>query len=136
MAFYPILSSLHEKFARGAYSLCFLCIIADDVLDNKRFNADKRIKGIQKGDHKIKIVKFAVNTTILLRDIICLDRLKVILKLYKDASSSKISFSKSEASEKLSLKYLKSTLVTILNNSEWDKINEGIAKKSITRTER
>ena len=88
----------------------------------------KKIKGIQIGDHKIKIVNFADDTTILLRDITCLDRIQVILKPYEDASSSKINFSKSQASAKFPLKYLKLTLVTILDNSKWDKTSEGIAK--------
>ena len=38
----------------------------------------------------IKIVKFAVDTSILLRDITCHNRIKVILKLYEDAFSSKL----------------------------------------------
>ena len=49
---------------------------------------------MQIGDHKIKIVNFADDTTIFLRDIICLNRIQVILKLYEDASSSKINFLK------------------------------------------
>ena len=53
--------------------------IVVEVLDNF-INADKRIKGIQIGDHKIKIVNFADNTIIFLRkDITCLNRIKVIL---------------------------------------------------------
>ena len=75
-------------------------------------NANKRIKGIQIGDHEIKIVNFADNSTIFLRDITCLDRIQVILKLYEDASSSKINFSKSQTSAKFPLKYLKLTLVS------------------------
>ena len=56
------------------------CILANFI------NADKRIKGIQIGDHKIKIVNFADNTTIFLRrDITCLNRIQVILKLYENA---------------------------------------------------
>ena len=39
-----------------------------EVLANL-INADKRIKGIQIGDHDIKIVNFIDNTTIFLRDI-------------------------------------------------------------------
>ena len=46
-------------------------------------NADKRIKGIQKGDHEIKIVNFTDSTTIFLRDITYLNRIQVILRLYK-----------------------------------------------------
>ena len=51
---------------------CLLSIllynIAAEVLANL-INADKRIKEIQIGDHEIKIVNFADNTTIFLRDI-------------------------------------------------------------------
>ena len=52
------------------------------------------IKGMQIGDHEIKWVNFAEDTTIVLRDITYLNRIQVILKLYEDASSSKINFSK------------------------------------------
>ena len=38
-------------------------------------NTDKMTKGIQKGDHEIKIVNFADNTTIFLWDITCLNRM-------------------------------------------------------------
>ena len=55
---------------------------AAEVLANL-INADKRIKGIQIGDHEIKIVNFTDNTTIFLRDITCLNRIKVILILYE-----------------------------------------------------
>ena len=41
------------------------------------------IKGIQIGDYEIKIVNFPVNTPIFLRGFTCLDRIQVILKLYK-----------------------------------------------------
>ena len=56
--------------------------IANHVLANL-INADKRIKGIQIGDHEVEIVNFADNTTIL-RDITCL-RIQVILKPYENA---------------------------------------------------
>ena len=50
-------------------------------------NADKRIKGIQTGDHDIKIVNFADNSTIFLRSITCLlNRIQVILKPYENAN--------------------------------------------------
>ena len=42
--------------------------MATEVLANL-INADKRIKEIQIGDHEIKIVNFADNTTTFLRDI-------------------------------------------------------------------
>ena len=77
----------------------FLYFIADEV-PASFINTNKRIKGIQIGDHEIKIVNFADDTTIFLRDITCLDRIQMILKLYEDASSSKINFSKSQTSAK------------------------------------
>ena len=55
---------------------------ATEVLANL-INADKKIKGIQIGDHEIKIVNFADNTTIFLRNITCLNRIQVILRLYE-----------------------------------------------------
>ena len=58
--------------------------IVAEVLGNL-INADKRIKGIQIGDHEIKTVNFADNTTIFLRDITCLNRIQVILKPYENA---------------------------------------------------
>ena len=39
--------------------------IVAEVLVNF-INADKRIKGIQTGDHEIKIVNFSDNTTVLI----------------------------------------------------------------------
>ena len=54
---------------------------AAEVLANL-INADKRIKGIQIGDHEIKMVNFSDNT-IFLRDITCLNRIQVILRLYE-----------------------------------------------------
>ena len=82
----------------------FLYIIATEVLANF-INSNKRIKGIQIGDHEIEIVTFPDDATIFLRDITCLNRVQVILKLYQDASSSKINFSKSQASAQFPLKY-------------------------------
>ena len=70
-----------------------LHIIAGEVLAIF-INANKWIKGIQIGAHEIKIVNFADDIAIFLRDITCLDRIQVILKLYEYASSSKKNFSK------------------------------------------
>ena len=42
--------------------------IAAEVFANL-INSDKRIKGIQIGDHDIKIVNFAGNTTMFLREL-------------------------------------------------------------------
>ena len=59
---------------QGCLPSMLLYNIAAVVLANF-INADKRIKGIQTGDHKIKIVKFTDNTTIFLRDITCFNRI-------------------------------------------------------------
>ena len=66
---------------QGCLLSMLLYNIAAAVLANL-INADKRIKRIQIGDHYIKIVNFADNTIILLRDITCLNRIQVILKPY------------------------------------------------------
>ena len=61
-------------------------------------NADKRIIGIQIGGHDIKIVNFTHNTTIFLRDITCINRIQVILRLYeKDKLVQRNFFQKSQA---------------------------------------
>ena len=59
--------------------------------------ANKRIKEIQIGDHEIKIVNFADDTTIFLRDITFHNWMQMILELNQDASSSKINFLKCQA---------------------------------------
>ena len=70
---------------QGCLLSMLLYNIANEVLANL-INADKRIKGIQIGDHDIKMVNFADNTTIFLRDITrLLNRIKVILKQYENA---------------------------------------------------
>ena len=65
---------------------CLLSIllynIAAEVLANL-INADKRVKGIQIGDHEIKIVNCTDNTTIFLGYITCLNRIQMILRLYE-----------------------------------------------------
>ena len=98
-----ILSPLREKFARGVYSLSFYTLLRLRYLPTSFINANKRMKGMQIGDHEIKIVNSADDTTIFLRDITCIDKIQVILKLYEDASSSKINYSKSQASAKFPL---------------------------------
>ena len=128
MVSYRILSRLLQEFVRGVYSPC--CSTKTETLASF-INDNKRIKGTQiGGDHEIKIVDFAVETTILLRDITCLNRIQVILKLYEDGSSSKINFWKSQAwwsgayrnridqtgqmkGSKFPLKYLELTLVAL-----------------------
>ena len=71
--------------------------IVAEVLANI-INADKRIKGIQIGGHEIKIVNFTHNTTIFLRDITCINKIQVILRLYeKDKLVQRYFFQKSQA---------------------------------------
>ena len=67
---------------QGCLLSMLLYNIATEVLANI-INADKRIKGIEIGDHEIKIVNFTDNTTIFLRDITCLNRIQVILRLHE-----------------------------------------------------
>ena len=59
-------------------------------------DANKRMKGVQIGNHEIKLVNFADEITIFIGDITYLNRLQVILKLYEEDPSSKINFSKSQ----------------------------------------
>ena len=54
------------------------------------------IRGVQIGDHEIKIVNFADDTNIFLRDFSCLTKIELILELSQKASSSEINFSKSQ----------------------------------------
>ena len=98
MASYLTLLPLREKFTRGCLFSMFLYITVAEV-PARFIYANKKIKGIEIGDHEIKITNFADNTTIFLRDIICLNRIQVILKL--------------QASTQFPLKYLELTLVTL-----------------------
>ena len=107
-----------------------------------------RTKGTLIEDHEIKIVNFAENTNIFLGEIICLNRIQVILKLYEKASSSKINFSEAKS---YGLEHIKMELInhdkwnglnfpikilgvnfgnSILDNSNWNKLNKSIIKKS------
>ena len=57
-----------------------LHIITIEVLANSIYT-DKMIKGIQIGDHEIKIVNFADEITIFLRDNTCVNRMQLILNI-------------------------------------------------------
>ena len=57
--------------SQGRLLSMLLYNFVDDLLANL-INADKRIKGIQIGDHQIEILNFTDNTTIFIRDITCL----------------------------------------------------------------
>ena len=62
-----------------------LYIITIEVLANSVYT-DKMIKGIQIGDHEIKIVNFADEITIFLKEITCLNRMQLILEVYENAN--------------------------------------------------
>ena len=62
-----------------------LHIITIEVLANSIYT-DKMIKGIQIGDHEIKIVNFADEITIFLRDNTCLNRMQLIFEVYENAN--------------------------------------------------
>ena len=70
--------------SQGCLLSMLLNNIAAEVLANF-INADKTIKRIQTGNHEIKIVNFADNTTIFLRDITSLNMIQVILKPCENA---------------------------------------------------
>ena len=80
-------------FSWGVYCPCCYTILR--LRYYNLINDDKRIKGIQIGDHEIKTVNFTDNTTIFLRDITCLNRIQVILRLYeKDKPAQRKFFQK------------------------------------------
>ena len=123
---YLTLLFLYEEFARGVYSQCCYTLLQVICLPISLI----RIKGMQIRVHEIKVVNFANDTTKLLRAITSLNRIQVILKLYKDASTSKINFSKVNLyglghikielinqdncnSQRFPLKYLELLLVTL-----------------------
>ena len=70
---------LCKDFFRGVHSQCCYTLLQLGDLPISMI----RVKGIQIGDYEIKIVKFADDTTIFLRDITCYNKTQVILKLLK-----------------------------------------------------
>ena len=80
---------LCEEFARGVHSQCSFTLLLLSYLPVSLI----MIKGKQIGDHEIKMT---TPSSFYLRDITCLNRIHVTLKIYEDASSSKINFSKVE----------------------------------------
>ena len=88
--------TLMRDVRQGCSLSMLLYIIVAEVLANFII-AKARVKGVQIGHQEIKIVNFADDTTIFLRDIDCLNRIQTILELYEKASSSKINLSKSQA---------------------------------------
>ena len=103
MASYLTPLTLWEEFARGVHYQCCYTSLQLRYLPISLI----RIKRIQIGDHEIKILNFD-DTTIFLRDITCLNRIQVILKLYEDKSSSKMNFSKAKPYE---LEHIKKDLI-------------------------
>ena len=70
---------------QGCLLIMLLYNIVAEVLANL-INVNKKIEGIQIGNHDVKIVNIADNTTIFLRGITCLlNRMQVILKPYENA---------------------------------------------------
>ena len=83
------------KLMREVCQECLLSILLYIIMVEVRegfINASKRIKETQIWNDEIEIVTFTDDTTMFLRDIPCLDRIQGILRLYEDASSSKINF--------------------------------------------
>ena len=74
--------TLMQGVRQGCPLSMVLYIIVAYVFANF-IDADKRIKGVQIGDHEIKLVNFADDITIFSGDITCLNRIQVILKLYE-----------------------------------------------------
>ena len=75
-----------QGFHQGCpLSMMFYIIVA--YVSANFIDADNRIKGIQIGDHEIKLVNFADEITFFLGYITCLNRIQVILKLFEEASS-------------------------------------------------
>ena len=130
--------TLMQGVRQGCQLSMLLYIIAAAMLFNF-IDTDKMIKGIH-------IVNSVANTNIFLRDVICLNRIRRILKLYEDAFSSKIKLSKSQdlwdgayknrIDEPGQVKWLQFSIkklgvnfgYSILDNSNWNKIIEGVKK--------
>ena len=70
--------TLIQGFRHDCPLSMLLCIIVGEVLLIFIY-ANTRIKGIQIGDHEIKIANFAYDTNILLRDFSYLTKIEVIL---------------------------------------------------------
>ena len=68
------------RVRQGCLLSMLLYVITIVVLVNS-IDTDKMIKGIQIGDHEIKIVNFADENTIFLRDNTCVNRMQLILNI-------------------------------------------------------
>ena len=85
--------TLSQGLHQGSPFSMLLCIIVAEVLAIF-IDGDARIKGIQIGDHEIKIVKFADGTTIFLRDFSCLTKIELIIQLSQKLLTQKQTFQK------------------------------------------
>ena len=106
--------TLTGEFFLGWLFSMLLYIISAEVLASF-INVNKWIRGIQIGDYEKKALNFADDINISSRDITCLIRIQVFLKLYEDASSSRTNFSKCQASVGFPLGHLELTLVTLFS---------------------
>ena len=104
--------TLIQGFHQGCPLSMLLWIIVAEVLAIF-IDADTRIKGIQIGDHEIKIVNFAYDTTIFLRDFSCLTKIELILELSQKSSSSKINFQKARPYGVWHIK------IELINQNKW-----------------
>ena len=86
----PTLLPLCKKFARSVHFQCCYTSLLLKYLPISLI----RIKEIEIKDHGIRILNFAHDTTIFLKNSTCHSRIQVIWKLCEDASSSKINFLK------------------------------------------
>ena len=78
--------TLMQGFQQGCpLSKMFYITVA--YVSTNFIDANNRIKGIQVGDHEIKLVNFADEIAFFLGYITCLNRIQVILKLFQEASS-------------------------------------------------
>ena len=75
MVSYLIPLLLYQEFARVVYSHTAMAEVTTIFVD-----ADARIKGVQIGDHEIK-QSILPMTSFFLRDITCLTRIEMIVKL-------------------------------------------------------
>ena len=108
--------ALIQEFHQGCPLSMLLWIIVAEVLAIF-IDADTRIKGIQIGDHEIKIVNFAYDTTIFLRDFSCLTKIELIFELSQKSSSSKINSQKARPYEVWHIK------IELINQNKWPNHN-------------
>ena len=134
-------------FIQGSHQVFPLSILLCIIVPEVPFDGDMKIKGIQIGHHKIKIVNFADDTTVFLRDLSCLTKTELILELSQKASSSRISFSKNQTLQSVTYKtsidkprqmiwsQFSIKMVGVYfhnsahNNRNWCKISDNLTKK-------